>query len=690
MNVFLRTFLAAWAACALASTLAAKPPASKPPKPAVPSGPLYFFNIQLDPRYQIVGLGPLTAQQAATANCYRFNYGARGKLESIEFDRAGVPMSDPFFNAAKIDYDYAPGVEHRWYRNGLDQTVANLNGVEGEELTLNAAGYPTQVTNRDDAGGAMRDNAGVMRVDRTLDSQYRVVRGRRTGLLGIFIRDNDGYFETRTVYDSQSRTVEYDNYDSSGQPLNDEDGVASVRTTYAVLPGGNQVTESYFDATGQPVEEKSTGIHERQSAYDPRGFLVSEAYFDASGAPTTDATTGIHEHRYVYDERGNQTSDEFYGTDGQPKNQRVIGYARVNYQYDDKNRVSEKSFVGDDGLPQVVPSVGAAVIRQEYDDHGNIVRRQFFDGQGVPSLHATYDAPAIRIQVKGDTTIVTLRDANDNPATNPINGYSSFSYKTHTDKPLTRHNLFYDQNGRSMSYFRVAVIRPHLYKLRYDRSMRRKAHWGIVAAGIGALIAMFLALRKASYTKRRKIYVPTPFERFLGWFSVFALIEGTLCFLITIWWAYVDYQNGSMGWGVYAINGVVILFFAYRLPRMRVTMRVLNISRDDIHKLVRDYFAKAQLKPEYREQRNLYRTTQFSVRIVYFASKAHAYLKLRYRHHTGRDLMRGFAQYVRLQVGTMEAPPRSRAIALYYPCVAFAYFTLAFLAFYTFFQMVRP
>jgi len=334
--------------------------------------------------------------------------------------------------------------------------------------------------------------------------------------------------------------------------------------------------------------------------------------------------------------------------------------------------------------------VGAAVIRQEYDNQGNIIRRQFFDGQGNPVNHVTYQVPAIRIQVKGDTTTVSLRDANDNPATNPITGYSSFSYKSYSDKPLTRHNLYYDQNGRLMSYFRVTVIRPHIHALRLDRGMRRNAHYGIVAAGIGALIAMFLALRKASYTKRRKIYVPSPFERFLGWFSIFAIIEGGLRFFITVYWAWVGYQNGRLGPSVYIAEAIIVFFFVYRLPRMRVTMRVLNISRDDIHKLVRDYFAKAQLKPEYREGREVYRTYPFSVRVVYFASKAHAYLKMRYRHREGRDLMRGFAQYIRLQVGTMQAPERSRIIALYYPIVALAYFSLAFLAFYTFFQMVKP
>jgi hypothetical protein len=454
------------------------------------------------------------------------------------------------------------------------------------------------------------------------------------------------------------------------------------------LPEGDQVTATYFDANDQTTEEKSSGIHERQSLFDPRGFELSTAYFDAGGAPTTDGATGIHERRSIYDEHGNQTSEEFFGVDGKPIDHRLLGFARVIYRYDDKNRVSSKTYVGDDGLPQVVPTIGAAEIRQEYDAQGNIVRRQFFDGQANPSNHAKYNVPAIRIQVVGDTTIVSLRDANDNPARNPINGYASFSYKTATETPLTRHNRYYDLAGHRMSAFSVFVIHPHIYQLRHNTGMRRKAHWGIVATLIGALLAMGLAIRKTTFTKTRRIYVPSPFERFLGWFAVFSLVEGLICFLITIYWAWVDYSNGNMSWYVYALNGVVLVFFAYRLPRMRLTMRVLNISREDIHQLVRDFYARAHLKPEYNEARALYRTYPFSVRISYFANKAHAYLKLRYRHREGHDLSRGFAQYVRQQVPTMEAPLRTRALALYYPCVAIAYFIIAAIALYVFVTMV--
>ena len=524
-----RIFLPFAAIFALMISLGAKP-AVPPPKPLVPSGPQYFFNINLDPRYQIVGTGPLTSAQAATANSYCFTYGADGKIQRIEFDRAGTPMDDPFFRTARIDFEYAPGIERRWYRDGNDKAVPNFYGVYGEELTLDRTGYPTAVANLNASGGTVRDSAGIVRIDRSLDAQSRLVRSRRTGLLGIFITDTNGLFETRTIYDSQSRPIERDNYDASGKQLNDGDGVASVHTAYAAMPDGNQVTETYFDADGQPIENKSSGVHGQQVLSDPRGFQLSISYFDGTNQPDVDAVSGVHERRMVYDDRGNKMSEEFFGTDDRPANDRTLGFARLDFRYDDKNRIVEKRYVGDDGLPQIPPNVGAAMIRQEYDAQGNIVRRQFFDGQGAPSNNAVYGVPAIRIKVEGGITTVSLRDEHDRPARNPDGGFSSFSYRSTQDHPLSRHNLFYDLHGHRLTAFSVFVIHPHIHELRQHTGMRRRAHWGIVAAILGALTAMALAIRKTSFTKRRRVYVPSAFERFLGWFAVFTLVEGTICF----------------------------------------------------------------------------------------------------------------------------------------------------------------
>ncbi len=42
--------------------------------------------------------------------------------------------------------------------------LSDVDGIQGEELTLNAAGFPTDVTNLDASGGHERDNNGVMRL----------------------------------------------------------------------------------------------------------------------------------------------------------------------------------------------------------------------------------------------------------------------------------------------------------------------------------------------------------------------------------------------------------------------------------------------------------------------------------------------------------------------------------------------
>ncbi len=431
-------------------------------------------------------------------------------------------------------------------------------------------------------------------------------------------------------------------------------------------------------------------MHQRQRALDQRGLLIDESYFDTGGAPTDAQGDGVHERRYTYDDRGNELSESFFDGDGKTVNQKTRDFARVVYKYDDKNRVVETAFFGDDGAAQIPHNVGAAVIRQEYDAQGNIARQQFFDGQGHPSRHVQYLAPAIRIKVEGDTTIVTLRNGKDQPIKNPVNGYYAFSYNTNEDHPLSPTNLYYDKNGRRLSYFpRISVINPHLHALKSAPVMEWSARLGASAAGLGAFLACFLALRKSSHTKRRKVYVPTPLERLLGWLAVFCILEGSLRFFMTVYWAWVHYENGRMGPGFNVLEIIFILFFLYRLHRLHVTMRVLNIGRDDIHRVVRDFFVKAGLKPEWIERRNRYVTPPIDVRINFFQQKYHAYLAFRKRGREGRDLAKDLAQYIRAQVGGILAPVRTRAIALYYPSVAFCYFLLAGTAFYTLWQLVK-
>ena len=668
--------------------------AGKTPAPATTPdsnyhAPTFFFTIDLDSCYQFVGTGALTEEDAVHANCYRFIYNSNGKLQQIEYRRAGVAMPDPLLGVVSIDFEYQPGIERRWFRDAQSQPMRDLDGIQGEELTLNKQGYPTDVTNLDETGGRARDNSGVIHYVRTLDAANRLIVGRRIGTFGTAITDDNGFFETRTVYDVQGRPIERGNYDASGNLLNNNDGIALVRTTYTLYPDSTQTIESYFDASGMAAEEKSSGVHQRQRTVDQRGFLVDEVYFDSTGAPTVSTDTGIHERRYTYDDRGNEISESFFDVDGKPMNQKGPDFARVVYKYDDKNRVIEKAYFGDDGAPEVLLNLGAAVIRQEYDAQGNLIRRLFLDGQGHPSPHVQYGAPAIRIKVDGDTTIVTLRNGKDQPMKNPVQGYYAFSYKTATDHPLSLTNDYYDRHGRLMSLLRVRIINPHLHALKTTPVMEWSARLGVGAAGLGSLLACLLALRKSSHAKRRKVYVPSPLERFLGWFSVLAILEGSLRFFMTIYWAWVGYQNGRMGYGVYVLETIFILFFLYRLYRLGLTMRVLNIGREDVHRLVRDFFAKTNLKPEWIETRNRYVTPPLDVRVNYFRQKYHAYLAFYSRGANGHSLARGLAQYIRAQAGSFQAPIRSRTIALYYPSVAFCYFLLAGTAFYTLYQILK-
>jgi hypothetical protein len=183
--------------------------------------------------------------------------------------------------------------------------------------------------------------------------------------------------------------------------------------------------------------------------------------------------------------------------------------------------------------------------------------------------------------------------------------------------------------------------------------------------------------------------VPTPVDRFFGWFAVFAIGEGMIRFFITVWWSFLHNHNGRMGPTVYVVECVFIMFFLYRLLRMRVTMRVLNVTLADIHGIIREYFSKAGREPKWLEERKLFTSADLDVRLRYFTKKAHAYLAFHPRDDAGRKQAHELARYIRAQAGTLEGPPITRMLAFYYPCVALCYFLLAGTAFYTLWQMMK-
>ena len=135
-----------------------------------------------------------------------------------------------------------------------------------------------------------------------------------------------------------------------------------------------------------------------------------------------------------------------------------------------------------------------------------------------------------------------------------------------------------------------------------------------------------------------------------------------------------------MGPTVYVIEAAYIAFFLFRLWRMRFTMRVLNISKADIHGLVREFFAQAHVDTEWNEARETFGTEHLGVRVRYFAAKSHAYLAFHSRDRQGAELASGLAQYIRAQAGTLESFPHSPLISIYYPSVALCYLLLSAIA----------
>ena len=169
---------------------------AKPSAPAAPRAsaqPRYFFMIDLDPKYQFVGLGELTEDQAAKANAYRFTYLLNGKLKEIDYLRAGAPMPDPLFGVAGIAIEHQAGVERRWYHDAQGQSVKDVDGNCRRGAVTQSGGISDRCCQSGRDGARARDSSGVLHYVRTLDEHNRLIRGRRIGLFGNAVTDDNGF-----------------------------------------------------------------------------------------------------------------------------------------------------------------------------------------------------------------------------------------------------------------------------------------------------------------------------------------------------------------------------------------------------------------------------------------------------------------------------------------------------------------
>ena len=105
--------------------------------------------------------------------------------------------------------------------------------------------------------------------------------------------------------------------------------------------------------------------------------VISESWFDAAGNPMSIGDETYVRVDYTYDKAGNVNREKYFDAEGQPVRCRR-GFAIVYREYDAMNRVIYEKFYDTDGFAIMLPE-GAVSYRYAYDENGSLTDTIAYD-----------------------------------------------------------------------------------------------------------------------------------------------------------------------------------------------------------------------------------------------------------------------------------------------------------------------
>ena len=138
--------------------------------------------------------------------------------------------------------------------------------------------------------------------------------------------------------------------DASGKPVPSPDGVPPI-VRWQYDQWGNQIEESYFDASNQPAFWEAGGFWKDAFTLDDHGALMEERFSDVNDKPVAQKDTGCYGYVYERDQNGNGTMKGCLDAQGSPSDYADTGYQKIAFQYDSAGRTVGNLYYGPDGKP---------------------------------------------------------------------------------------------------------------------------------------------------------------------------------------------------------------------------------------------------------------------------------------------------------------------------------------------------
>jgi len=390
------------------------------------------------PFADLVGLHPMTAEAARERNHYRFEYDAEGRPVRVSF-RLGERIRDLnttanyYFEAPRIDIDYADGRETRHYFDRHGNRIAVNGSVFEAVFSLDSRGYRQSLRFRAIDGAPTETHWGVGLYEWTI-APDGTVHEHREGLDGqpAPLRRGFPFHDIRLHYGPGGYLALMENYGDGDCLTLNELNAAQDRLEFAA--NGDMRAWNVLDETGARAVGNGPGVARGQIGYDANGLQISQHHQDAAGRPmVSDYGWGVT--RSEHDRFGNVIRRGNFALDGAtPLDNPRNGYSYYTYQWSENGlHQTGLALFHADGRPALHPRGGFAERRRDHDAYGRLIEERFFDPDGLPTDRS--DSGAHRIEhaydARGRRVVTRLFDAAGSPVAHRSDGWHARHFTYH-------------------------------------------------------------------------------------------------------------------------------------------------------------------------------------------------------------------------------------------------------------------
>ena len=235
----------------------------------------------VSPNVAVMGIYPITKQQADTTSHYVFVYDEKDQLVEIINNHYHTQRQHPLttFGAYQIKFSYEDNRETRTFYDPNGKAVSNDRGVYKEIFTKDNNGFITELNFYDLENQPMLSNWKIARYEWNKHKKWVVEKRFNLGDSAVNISPYFEFGTTGILYDKSGFPKANYNLDASLKPIENSAGVASYHDTYD--ENGNHIKYEYHNK-----EDKLTlnqwGFAYGMKRYDKYGNQIGRAVYDSN------------------------------------------------------------------------------------------------------------------------------------------------------------------------------------------------------------------------------------------------------------------------------------------------------------------------------------------------------------------------------------------------------------------------